>query len=79
VARGPRVDAPDQPCGDLARVDRLEAVVDVTMHQKGREKRYTLTPEPLSELEQWINDISAKWDEQLLRLKTFIKHEQAGG
>jgi hypothetical protein len=35
-----------------------------------------LTPEPLEELEQWIEDIGAKWDERLLRLKTWLEHEQ---
>lgn len=48
----------------------------VAVHQAGREKRYTLTPEPLEELEQWIANIGAKWDERLLRLKTWLEDEQ---
>ena len=32
-------------------------------------------PEPLEELEQWIEEIGAKWDERLLRLKTWLEHE----
>ena len=63
--------------GILKHLTVLEAAGLVAMHQAGREKRYTLTPEPLSELEQWIKDISAKWDERLLRLKTLLEHEQA--
>ena len=47
----------------------------VTVHQQGRDKRYTLTPEPLQELEQWIKELNAKWDERLLRLKAFIENE----
>jgi DNA-binding transcriptional ArsR family regulator len=47
----------------------------VAIHQQGRDKRYTLTPEPLSELEQWIKELNAKWDERLLRLKAFIENE----
>jgi DNA-binding transcriptional ArsR family regulator len=47
----------------------------VAVHQHGRDKRYTLTPEPLSELEQWIKELNAKWDERLLRLKAFIENE----
>ena len=47
----------------------------VAVHQQGRDKHYTLTPEPLSELEQWIKELNAKWDERLLRLKAFIENE----
>jgi DNA-binding transcriptional ArsR family regulator len=47
----------------------------VAVHQQGRDKRYTLTPEPLSELEQWIKELNAKLDERLLRLKVFIENE----
>ncbi len=63
--------------GILKHLTVLAAAGLVAVHQEGREKRYTLTPEPISELEQWINDISAKWDERLLRLKTWLEQEQA--
>jgi DNA-binding transcriptional ArsR family regulator len=63
--------------GILKHLDILEAAGLVTVQQKGREKRYTPTLEPLSELEQWIQDISAKWDERLLRLKTMLEAESA--
>jgi len=62
--------------GILKHLDILENAGLVTVYQKGREKRYSLTPEPLSELDQWIKEISAKWDERLLRLKAFL--EEAG-
>ena len=64
--------------GILKHLNILEEAGWVAVHQKGREKRYTLTPEPLSELEQWLKDISAKWDERLLRLKAFVENEAAG-
>ncbi len=63
--------------GILKHLMVLEAVGLVAVHQEGREKRYTLTPEPLGELEQWVNSIGAKWDERLLRLKTWLEQEQA--
>lgn len=63
--------------GILKHLHILEDVGLVTVYQKGREKRYTLTPEPLSELDRWIKDISAKWDERLLRLKAFLEDEAA--
>lgn len=64
--------------GILKHLTILEAAGLVTVHQAGREKRYILTPAPLSELEAWINAISAKWDERLLRLKTLLESESAG-
>ena len=62
--------------GILKHLTILEDAGLVAVQQAGREKRYRLTPEPLNELEQWINDISAKWDDRLLRLKTWLEHEQ---
>jgi DNA-binding transcriptional ArsR family regulator len=64
--------------GILKHLHILEGAGLVAVHQRGREKRYTLTPAPLSDLDQWIKDIGAKWDAQLLRLKTFIETEQVG-
>jgi len=62
--------------GILKHLTILEDAGLVAVHQAGREKRYTLTPEPLEELDQWIEDIGAKWDERLLRLKTWLEQEQ---
>ncbi|MCI0398388.1 MAG: metalloregulator ArsR/SmtB family transcription factor [Chloroflexi bacterium] len=64
--------------GVLKHLRILEEAGLVAVHQKGREKRYTLTPEPLGELEQWLKEISARWDERLLRLKTLLENEAAG-
>jgi DNA-binding transcriptional ArsR family regulator len=61
--------------GILKHLHILEEAGLVAVHQEGREKRYTLTPEPLSELDEWIKEISAKWDERLLRLKNFLESE----
>jgi DNA-binding transcriptional ArsR family regulator len=62
----------------LKHLNVLEKAGLVTVHQKGREKRYTLRPEPLTELETWIQEISAKWDARLLRLKAFVENEDTG-
>jgi DNA-binding transcriptional ArsR family regulator len=64
--------------GILKHLNILEAAGLVAVHQKGREKRYTLTPEPLDELEQWVKDISAVWDARLLRLKALVEQEESG-
>lgn len=63
--------------GILKHLTILESAGLVAVHQLGREKRYTLTPEPLGELDQWIANLGAKWDERLLRLKTLLEDEQA--
>jgi DNA-binding transcriptional ArsR family regulator len=59
--------------GILKHLTVLEDAGLVAVHQQGRDKRYSLTPEPLGELEEWIKDLSAKWDERLLRLKTMLE------
>ena len=63
--------------GILKHLTVLEAAGLVAVYQEGREKRYILTPELLSELTQWIDNISALWDERLLRLKTWLEQGQA--
>jgi DNA-binding transcriptional ArsR family regulator len=63
--------------GILKHLKILEDAQLVTVSQHGREKRYTLMPEPLNEVEQWVKDLSATWDERLLRLKTFLEQKQA--
>ena len=62
--------------GILKHLTILEDAGLVIVHQSGREKRYTLTPEPLAELDQWIENIGAKWDERLLRLKVSLEKDE---
>lgn len=62
--------------GILKHLTVLEDARLVAVRQQGREKRYTFSPEPLSELEQWIQEVGALWDERLLRLKQFLEAEQ---
>jgi DNA-binding transcriptional ArsR family regulator len=63
--------------GVLKHLRVLEEAGLVSVYQEGREKRFVLTPEPLGELEIWIKEISAKWDQRLLRLKAFVENEQS--
>jgi DNA-binding transcriptional ArsR family regulator len=65
--------------GILKHLNILEEAGLVAVQQQGREKRYTLTPAPLSEVDQWIKTIGSKWDERLLRLKTLVENEEADG
>ncbi len=62
--------------GILKHLRILEEAGLVTVYKRGREKRYSLTPEPLDELDEWIKELNAKWDQRLLRLKLFIENEE---
>ncbi|HSE42920.1 MAG TPA: winged helix-turn-helix domain-containing protein [Acidobacteriota bacterium] len=62
--------------GILKHLDILESAGLVVVHQKGREKRYTLTPGPLNEADRWIKQVNAKWDKRLKRLKAFVESEK---
>jgi DNA-binding transcriptional ArsR family regulator len=59
--------------GILKHLKLLEEAGLVAVHQRGREKRYSLTPDPLVELDQWIKELYAKWDTRLFRLKAFVE------
>ncbi len=61
--------------GILKHLNVLESAGLVTVYQQGRDKRYSFTPEPLSELEQWVKELTEIWDDRLLRLKTFLEDE----
>jgi DNA-binding transcriptional ArsR family regulator len=65
--------------GILKHLDVLEAAQLVVVQQRGRDKRYSLKPEPLAELEGWIAEINAAWDARLLRLKAWIEQDDPAG
>jgi DNA-binding transcriptional ArsR family regulator len=46
-------------------------LVDVERH--GRERRFRLTPAPLSDAITWIADVGAQWDERLESLTRFLR------
>jgi DNA-binding transcriptional ArsR family regulator len=39
----------------------------------GRERRFRLTPAPLSEAVTWMADVGAQWDERLEALTRFLR------
>ena len=61
--------------GLIKHLNILEEAGLVKISQKGRDKRYILSPEPLSELEQWIQEINELWGAKLLRLKDMLENE----
>jgi DNA-binding transcriptional ArsR family regulator len=62
----------------LKHLTILEGAGLVAVYQQGREKRYTLTPEPLAELDQWVKALNATWDARLLRLKSLVEDGPTG-
>ena len=61
--------------GIIKHLNILKAAGLVKVYQKGRDKRYVLAPEPLSELEQWLHEINDIWDSKLSRLKALLENE----
>ncbi|CAM3795402.1 ArsR/SmtB family transcription factor [Mesobacillus zeae] len=47
----------------------------VKSQKVGRETRYTLKPEPLIELQNWLSFFEQYWDKKLLALKKFIEED----
>ena len=47
----------------------------VTVRQRGRDKFYHLTPEPLEAASLWISAIAARWDQRLDILRTLVEDD----
>ena len=61
--------------GIIKHLNILEEAGLVRRYQQGRDKRYVLNPEPLSELEVWLHEINAAWEGKLSRLKGLLENE----
>lgn len=62
--------------GILKHLDVLAEAGLVVVQPKGREKRYSFTPQPLDGVQDWIEDINAKWAERLHRLKDLVESDE---
>jgi len=69
------VNIPSRARAFLKHLNILNEAGLVVLSQQGREMRYTLTPEPLGELNQFTRKIGARWDERLNRLKTLVDQD----
>ncbi|MFB4475213.1 ArsR/SmtB family transcription factor [Oceanobacillus caeni] len=47
----------------------------VRSQRVGRETRYTLRPEPLIEIQNWLTFFERYWDEKLAVLKKFVEED----
>jgi DNA-binding transcriptional ArsR family regulator len=59
--------------GILKHLNVLRDAGLVTVYQQGREKRFSLSPAPLSDLDAWIAAVNARWDARLQRLKALVE------
>jgi DNA-binding transcriptional ArsR family regulator len=62
--------------GILKHLDVLAQAGLVEVQPKGREKRYSLSPRPLADVNDWIGAINACWQERLTRLKDLVESDE---
>ena len=65
--------------GILKHLQILETAGLVEVKRRGREKRYTLMPQPLQEVGRWIEELNGVWDARLERLKTLLEQDNTEG
>jgi DNA-binding transcriptional ArsR family regulator len=51
----------------------LESVGIVHSVRTGRESQFEFDPKPIAEMKQYLDLVSAQWDEALIRLKSFVE------
>jgi DNA-binding transcriptional ArsR family regulator len=64
--------AADLPISRQAVLKHLAALSDAGLigrERAGREVRYRVTPQPLSDAVSWMADVGAQWDSRLASLK----------
>ncbi len=60
------------PVSRQALVKHLQQLADaglVTAERRGRERRYRITPAPLTDAMAWMADVGSAWDARLDRLR----------
>ncbi len=63
--------------GIIKHLNILEEAGLVKIYQKGRDKRYVFTPEPLNELQSWLEEINTVWLGNLLRIKDLVEGDKS--
>lgn len=51
----------------------LESAGVVRSLRHGRENRFVFNPQPILDLQQYLTQVSAQWDQALARLKSFVE------
>ena len=42
--------------------------------RRGRENLFAFRPQPIRNIQEYLNFVSQQWDQALLRLKSFVEH-----
>jgi DNA-binding transcriptional ArsR family regulator len=50
----------------------LEQVGIVSSSQVGREKQFTYSPQPIEQIQSYLETVSVQWDDALSRLQKFV-------
>lgn len=67
--------AEEIPISRQAIAKHLEALQQaglVSSERVGRETKYSLTPEPMSEALDWMAEVGTEWDKRMARLRDLI-------
>ena len=73
--------AAELPISRQAVLKHLTALADaglVDRERSGREVRYTVTPEPLSDAVSWMAAVGGQWDDRLRVLETQLGGARSG-
>ena len=69
------------PVTRQAVTKHLGALADaglVTATRRGRERRYQISPQPLTVAVSWMADVGARWDERLAALRDHVVRSRRG-
>jgi DNA-binding transcriptional ArsR family regulator len=69
--------AAELPISRQAVLKHLTALADaglVDRKRAGREVRYRVTPEPLTEAVSWMADVGGQWDERVATLRRTVEN-----
>ena len=69
------VDLPVTRQAVAKHLNSLEEAGLVDRRRVGRETRYRLTPQPLTEAMAWMASVGGQWDERLERLRLVLERE----
>jgi DNA-binding transcriptional ArsR family regulator len=61
--------------GIVKHLGALQQAGMVTKQRRGREVHYQLESAPLGEATAWLTNLSARWEQRLLRLKRYVEEQ----
>ena len=62
--------------GITKHLDLLASAGQVQSWTQGREKHYSLVPEPLHNVTVWIESLAQQWESRLAQLRTLVESDE---